>query len=185
MLAKRGLPLLGSVEAYHGVFGFPVIDYYRRLGFDFGKEPFDEIAIEFIGIYHGADCSASLFPGAEQLLSNCRQQGIRQVILSASEKSNLMSQVGPLGISQYFDEVLGISDIYAKSKISLGREYINMAKPQNAVLVGDTAHDKETADALGVGCILVARGHQSKQSLLSCGAPVVDRLGDVRQFINV
>jgi len=48
------------------------------------------------------------------------------------------------------------------------------------VLIGDTIHDKEAADALGVECILVANCHQSKNALLSINAVVVDSLADVK-----
>jgi len=32
LLERYDLPRLGSVEAYRALFGFPIIDYYRRLG---------------------------------------------------------------------------------------------------------------------------------------------------------
>ena len=35
LLRDRGLKTLDSVDDYHKVFGFPIIDYYKRLGFDF------------------------------------------------------------------------------------------------------------------------------------------------------
>ena len=34
MLRQRNLPTLESVDQYQNVFTFPVIDYYRRVGFD-------------------------------------------------------------------------------------------------------------------------------------------------------
>ena len=41
LLDEYGLPRLQGREQYHGVFGFPVSEYYRRLGFDFDKVPFE------------------------------------------------------------------------------------------------------------------------------------------------
>ena len=184
MLKKRGLPVLGSVEAYRGAFGFPVIDYYRRVGFDFQKEPFEKLAAEYIELYHDEKNGASLFPHARAILAAFRDSGVRQIVLSASKLQNLISQIEPFGIGSFFDETLGIADIYATGKIELGKAYIQRTRPKRAVLIGDTIHDKETADALCADCILVACGHQSKETLLACGAPVVDRLSDIKNLLK-
>lgn len=184
MLKKRGLPTLDSIEAYHGVFGFPIIEYYRRVGFDFDKEPFAKLAVEYIELYHDKSCDALLFPDVRDILTYFLNKGIRQIILSASELKNLLSQMAPFGIDSFFDETLGISDIYAAGKIDMGKAYMERARPERAVLIGDTVHDKETADALGIDCILVANGHQGKKDLLSVGAAVIDSLTDVKNYIK-
>lgn len=183
MLKKRGIPVLDSVESYHRVFGFPVIDYYKRVGFDFEREPFETLAEEYIDLYYSKDSSAVLFHDAKEILSELQLKGMHQIVLSASETKNLLSQIKPLGIDMYFDEMLGISDIFATSKINIGKAYIQRTKPGKAVMIGDTMHDKEVADALGIECILVAKGHQSKEALLSCGAIVADNLADVRSLL--
>jgi len=183
MLQKRGLPTLDSVEAYHNVFGFPVIDYYRRVGFDFDKEPFETLAIEFIEMYHDKNSDVTLFPNAKEILDEIRQNNIPQIILSASELGNLQEQMRPFCIDKYFDEILGIPDIYATSKIDLGKAYIKRTRPQKAVLIGDTTHDKEVADVLGIDCILIANGHQSKKTLLSTNAVVVDNIIDIKNVL--
>jgi phosphoglycolate phosphatase len=184
MLRKRGLPTLESIDAYHKVFGFPVKEYYRRVGFDFETEAFETLAAEYIALYHRNDNNVALYPEVRTILSEFQFRGIHQIILSASEHKNLMSQIEPFGIEHYFDEILGISDIFATSKIDMGKEYIQRVMPKRAVLIGDTLHDKEVADALGVDCILVANGHQSKETLLSCEVTVIDRLPDIVKFIE-
>jgi phosphoglycolate phosphatase len=84
-------------------------------------------------------------------------------------------------IEQYLDDVIGISNIYAESKVSVGREYITRSgiDTGKTVLIGDTVHDYEVAQALGVDCILIANGHQSKHRLLECGGPVLDDIINV------
>lgn len=47
------------------------------------------------------------------------------------------------------------------------------------LLIGDTLHDAEAAEAMHVDCVLVAHSHQSKQRLKQSGAPVVDSLRDL------
>ncbi|MCX6282944.1 MAG: hypothetical protein NTW31_01715 [Bacteroidetes bacterium] len=47
MLEKRGLEKV-SLDFYRSVFTFPVRDYYEKLGYDFEKEPFEEVGMEFM-----------------------------------------------------------------------------------------------------------------------------------------
>ena len=51
LLAKYGLPELKTRERYYEVFGFPIIDYYRRIGFDFEKTDYSILANEWVEIY--------------------------------------------------------------------------------------------------------------------------------------
>lgn len=183
MLGKRGLATLDTKEAYHAVFGFPVREYYRRVGFDFEKEPFEALAAEYNALYHSEESSACLFPEARGVLASFHQAGIHQIVLSASEQESLKSQIKPFDLERFLDELLGISNIYAASKIDVGKDYIERVKPEKAVLVGDTIHDKEVADALGVDCILVANGHQSREKLMKTDTMVIGCLMRVKALI--
>lgn len=182
LLKKRGLPPIEDIGAYREVFGFPVIDYYRRVGFDFDMEPFETAAAEYIGIYHSDESRFRLFEGAAEILASAKEMGLRQVMLSASEINNLRLQTKLFDIEQYFDDILGISDIYAGSKIEIGLNYImrNNIDKTKTVIIGDTVHDHQTAEALGADCILIASGHQPKNKLLECGAAVLDSINDVK-----
>lgn len=46
-------------------------------------------------------------------------------------------------------------------------------------MIGDTLHDGEVARAMGVECVLVARGHQSKDVLCQSGLMVYDDIREV------
>jgi len=174
MLATRGLKTLDSIAEYHTVFTFPVIDYYRNVGFDFEKEPFEALAVEFMDLYLSGDSACELFPGTKSVLSELRQMGVRQVMLSASKQDVLEKQVSRYDIADYFDELLGISDIQANSKLEIAGDFAARENLRKAVLIGDSKHDFEVAQALGIDCILIPNGHQSKETLLSCGVPVLD-----------
>ncbi|MCL2662233.1 MAG: HAD hydrolase-like protein [Oscillospiraceae bacterium] len=185
MLSKRGLKTVAGVREYHAVFCFPVIDYYRKVGFDFNKEPFEVLAAEFIEKYHSNDRNrCTLFAGASEILSEINDLGIPQVILSASKMNLLEIQIDYFDIKGNFVELLGLSDFYAASKINVGLDYIKRQNITHAVLIGDTKHDYEAAEALGIDCILIPNGHQSRETLLSCGVPVLNSIMDVPGFIT-
>ena len=50
-------------------------------------------------------------------------------------------------------------------------------------MVGDTVHDFEVAQNIGCDCILVARGHNSKERLLSTGAVVLDSIEELKRMV--
>ena len=178
LLTDRNLPSIKDIDAYRSIFGFPVIDYYRRAGFDFAKEPFEVPAKEYIRLYHSDAGRFRLFDGASEALAAANKMGLRQVILSASEQNNLRSQVCLFDIERYLDDILGVSDIYAESKLSIGKSYIDGISGK-AVLIGDTVHDYEVASALGADCILISNGHQRKHTLIECGVPVLNDITEV------
>ena len=85
----------------------------------------------------------------------------------------------------YFDRLLGLGDIYAKSKVEIGLAYLkeNGFDPARAVMIGDSVHDYEVAQALGVRCVLQSGGHQPPEKLREMGAPVVKGLREAAALI--
>lgn len=182
MLSKRGLPTIDSVEEYHRVFRFPVKEYYRDAGFDFDKEPYEELAVEWVNLFVSGENSLTLCPGFTQVHSTLAQNGIRQIILSSSEKEMLLRHLRILGMDNGFDHVIGLDNIYAGGKAETAKRLFG-ENQSDAVMIGDTPHDAETARAMGADCILYSGGHAGRDSLLATGMPVVDDLRDVLPMI--
>lgn len=179
LLTRHGLNKLKSIEEYRKIFCFPIIDYYRKLGFDFNKNPYSELAVEWVSIYNENVYKAKLYDGIIRLLNEINKSKSPQLILSATELKMLKGQLKSFGISEYFDMVLGTGDIYAYSKEEIAINWANIVKPKKALLIGDTTHDKTVADAAGFDCILVANGHEDKQRLIETNATVVDSVNDI------
>ena len=114
-----------------------------------------------------------------------RAAGLRQVILSASPVPTLTRQAGERHVTGYFDRLLGLGDIYAKSKVELGQRFMQEEgiDPARAVMIGDSVHDFEVAQAMGTACVLQCSGHQNRQTLAATGAPVVEGLREAAQLI--
>ena len=164
LLSERGLPILSSKNDYYKVFGFPIVEYYRRLGFDFNKEPYEEIAPLWVSLYLENVKKAEMFSDVEMTLNQFRQSGVCQVIISATEQEMLKGQLKDLHIDGFFDDVLGLDNIHAGSKLEIAKEW-REKHDGRAIFIGDTDHDAEVAKMLGAECFLIARGHQSKEYL--------------------
>lgn len=166
-------------KEYRDVFGFPVIDYYKRVGFDFDKLDWYEVGREFQDYYKEHIDEPKLFEGVIEVLEANRKKGLRNIVLSASRTDILIEHLKKLGIYYYFDEILGITDIYADSKIHIARDFIRDKNPGDYIYLGDSEHDFEVAEAMGVKCILVSYGHVSRERLEKCGVRVID---DIKEF---
>lgn len=184
MLSERGLKIISNKEEYREVFKFPIISYYRDLGFDFESEPYEVLAPIWVELYNQNSKQSSLCPQARLLLEDFKKKNIPQILLSATERNMLLGQIAELEISEYFEDVLGLDNIHAYSKKDIAIEWL--AKQDNIVplFIGDTEHDAQVARAVGADCILVAQGHQSKNTLLKCGYPVYNDLGEVMEMLD-
>lgn len=180
MLTVRNLPKL-TLSKYRQVFTFPVINYYKEVGFNFAVEEWEPVAMEFINLYFKALPSCGLTPFATQTLEIFKAKGYRQAIISAMEHDALIKSVSALGIFSYFDFIGGISDHYGGGKIENARNYFTKVglNPEKITLIGDTLHDAEVAAELQCKCILVATGHQSFQRLRESGLPVITDLSEI------
>ena len=168
LLRVHGLSPIASVEAYREIFGFPIIDYYRRMGFDFEKTPYSELAVEWVDYYLEASREATVYPEAIALLEALRARGLSQILLSATEERMLQNQLASLGLSNAFDEVIGQDNIHAYGKEALGRAWRARNPEAEVLFLGDTEHDAAVAAEMGADCILLSCGHQSSARLKAC-----------------
>lgn len=179
VLTEFGLPTLDGTAAYQRVFRFPIVDYYADLGFDVRPGGnFDAAARRFITVYHERSLACDLYAGAIETLGVLQRTGVRQVVISASEQGNLDAQMRPFALDRWLAGAQGIGDIYARSKQHLVDDYLRAhnADPRTVVMVGDSEHDHEIADAAGVRCVLYSRGHHARDHLEGLGAAVIDDL---------
>ena len=169
-----------SREEYLKLFTFPVKHYYELVGFDWNVNPYEEVGQYWFNWYRELRNEYRVFDGVEEILEENHRKGLENILLSASSLVELKKQLDELGIAQYFDEVLGIDNIYAGSKIDIALKWIADKDPKECLMIGDTLHDLETAMAMGIDCVLVANGHQDRETLEEHYDKVVDDIREVR-----
>jgi phosphoglycolate phosphatase len=180
MLKKRGHTPL-TIESYRETFKIPVKDYYEEIGFNFLKEPFEVVGKIWIDEYEKRKFEFDLYDGIVDVLDEINQLGIGQSILSAYSQHTLDEIVDHFSLRKYFTHIVGLDNIYATSKLHLGKNLMQRLGngKKETVLIGDTKHDYEVAMEIGADSILVANGHQSKKKLSLLGVPV---LNDLREL---
>ena len=180
MLIKRNVRPV-TLDEYYGIFGFPVVDYYRRAGFDLVSETFESVSEDYISAYGAVAPYLTLRDGARELVQRLCDSGCRQFILSASRKAVLTAALDRYGLTELFEDVFGLEDDYAYGKRELGIDAMRTLSldPAETVMVGDTLHDADVADAMGIRCILVCGGHHSFERLSARHSNVCADLDEV------
>lgn len=165
---EQGLPPL-TRERYREVFRFPIKDYYADLGFDFTRTTYEAMTEKFIARYHARAMECGLFPGTVEMLTALRDQKKGASVLSAANEGALKELLENYRLSHFFDHIYGLDDHYAVSKVARGQlliEKLNIEK-ERILMIGDTDHDVEVAEAMGIDILLLGDGHQHPDRLLA------------------
>ncbi|MBN1765978.1 MAG: HAD family hydrolase [Sedimentisphaerales bacterium] len=182
----RGLELI-SLESYRELFDFPAIDFYRRMGFNFQKESFEELARDYMARYTGRLERFRLQQGARKVLEKLASAGLTHSVLSAYQQKPLDEAIDYFNLRNYFIGIIGLNDYYAYSKVEHGRQWLSQLHYQRheILFIGDTLHDFEVAQAMGVDCLLLACGHQPRDRLQTCPAAILETISEVPQWLAI
>ena len=180
MLARRGSPAIG-MEFYRDNFAFPVRPFYESIGVALENEDWDALAREYHDIYGGKPKALNV--GALAALDRVRSAGVGQSIISALRQDLLERDTAAFGVAGYMDFLYGVDNLDGLSKTDRARELVSRIRAANAgsdvefVLIGDSLHDKDVADAVGAGCVLCGEGSHAAWRLRRV-APTGDTLAD-------
>jgi len=176
---------LATVERYQKAFSFPVINFYRELGFDFQRESFDKIADEYIESYSRRWKNCQLHAGALDILRFIDERQITQSVLSAYQQERLEEAVDYFGLRRFFVKLIGLNDHYAAGKTENGKHWVNELHyaASEILFIGDTRHDYEVAQTMEVDCVLMTFGHNSPGQLANCPVQLLDSLEQLRNFL--
>ena len=174
MLREQHRPEI-TLEEYRNAMDTPILRFY-----DMKATDFNWITERFQSYYENHKDQLRLHEGVEGLLEYCRQKGCHQIILSSSATRIIQFYAKLFGVADYFEAVLGADDLLAAGKIERAVGYFEQNKIPKAetVMIGDSVHDFDVSQALGIDCILMSGGHQDLQSLQSCGCPVITSFQD-------
>ena len=180
MLIKRSLHGL-SADRYAEIFDFPVKDYYQRAGWDFNLTSFETLSDEFIGEYERRKLECTVRPEGLAVLEALHSAGVPQSIVSAYKQVSLVSLITHYQINKWLVGMRGLDNHHAAGKLEVGRRWVAELdlNPAEILLVGDTLHDHEMAIDLGIDCVLLPSGHQSRTRLLTSGALLLNSLSEL------
>lgn len=186
ILAEEELPPVLDKEVYRQHFQFPVIEYYKKVGFDFDKTPFPVLAQAYMDYYQPHSLHCSLHQDVERVLQTVKEMGYTQYLLSASDLHFLKEQLAVYTIAPYFADIRGLDNIHAHSKAELAKCFVREKglPPTQVLFIGDSVHDSEVANYAGCHCLLIANGHEHEQKLQETGCPVLKNMQEFLQYLT-
>lgn len=185
VLAGLGLPELPDRDTYRAVFGFPIRDFYARLGVDVDSGgQFEAAARAYLSAYEATVVRARLQRGAREVLESLSLLGLEQVLISATPAPSLSRQLEPHGLGPLLRDVRGGSDDLAPSKAHVVSGWVASVEHQRAdiVMVGDTDYDRDIAESLGLRFVGFDGGHQATAP--DAEHPVIGDLGELVSLLG-
>ncbi|MCH3942431.1 MAG: HAD-IA family hydrolase [Atopobiaceae bacterium] len=186
-LASHGLPALGT-ERVRAIVGNGIrnlIETAVPAGTD--RETTDAVFAEFKS-YYAEHCQDATRPydGIEELLASIRDAGVRTALVSNKADFAVQKLVAHF-LPGLFDVVVGERE-GVRRKPAPDALYAVLAQlgheRSQAVYVGDSEVDIETARNAGVDCLVVGWGYRSEEFLEARGARViVGQPGDLKGYI--
>lgn len=175
-----------ALEDYQERFKIPVSDFYVSHGFDFSKFDFDKISNYYVEQYNNRRFTCSIHDGVEDVMQWLKSGGISQSILSAYEQNYLRECVQHFELEKYMENIFGLDNILAGSKEKLAKSLAERigARRGEILMIGDTEHDKEAADAMGADCVFVAKGHNSADRLKKLGVPLFESHWELLEYLK-
>ena len=185
VLKRHNLPQVND-KKYLNLFIFPVIEYYKKLGFDFEINSFEKVGTEFIYEYTKLQFQPKLHHGVKKLLKEVLSKGITQSLLSAATNEMLESLMNYHNLHKYFTKIKGQNNHYAYGKIEAGKALMKDLKfnPDEVLFVGDTIHDSEVANEIGVHCALISHGHTHHERLKKLNGTVFHSMPEFNAWLN-
>lgn len=183
MLERKGRQPI-TLDDYYTYVETPIIGFYCHI-LPPDELDFQDISRQFHSDYARHINKTGLAEGAYELLHKLKAMGVHQYIITANILSEAEELIEKFGISACFDKILGAENTLAESKIDRAKAFfkeLNISR-NDAILIGDTLHDLETANALGIDCVLVSYGHQGRRLLEEHNAFTVNSLKDVEKIL--
>ena len=174
-----------TLDDYYNYVETPIIGFYRHI-LPPEELNFEEISRDFHTDYAKKINETALANGAYELLHSLKAQGVHQYIVTANIITEAKELISKFGIDDCIDVIIGADNTLAESKTQKARKLFDSLdiNRNDALFIGDTLHDLETANALGIDCILVSYGHQGRRLLEEHNAYVVDSISEIEDIIN-
>mgnify|MGYP002511802949 FL=1 len=130
-------------------------------------------ALESATIYRNrqaekAEDLVKLFPGTVEMLQAVKDAGYKVCVVTSRTRETTLYYMNQFGIAHYFDDLVSCDDTTIHKPnpepALMGLDKVN-AKPEEAVMVGDSPYDMLCANNAGVKTVLVewrAKGNEDK-----------------------
>ncbi len=180
MLDARGLQKT-DIDIYKRTLTMPLTEYYKTVGIY--CDDIVSLSLEFRACCDKHPEKAKIADGVREVIEAAKNAGITNVLMSSLYHPHLLAEVEKYGISDMFDDIIGLPDRNLGSKKSNALMYIKKHKldAKNILFIGDLISDAQMAQDIGSEAILISNGHMSFDR---CKAQTENTYDNIKEVIG-
>lgn len=143
----------------------------------------EELRLLFVEIYHGTWRNGTVvYPGVMEMLKGLAEKGYLLSVLSNKPHEVTVPLVEALFEGIPFSHVMGNSNEFPRKPNPAALLHIASLwgmSPQEVTMIGDSAHDGNTAVNAGTKLVLVGWGYSPRSAIEAFGVPICDSASDL------
>lgn len=132
------------------------------------------------------DAETTLFPGAAEMIRELHGTGFMLAVATGKSRRGLDRALQETGLGDFFHTTRCADEGFSKPHPGMLKAVMDtLATPRAAtVMIGDTTHDLEMANAAGVAAVAVTYGAHERAALTACKPlAMVDELQGLRGWL--
>ena len=183
--AELGLPIPSRERARY-VIGLGLADALAYVLPELPAADYPKVLDHFRVHFLRRDAGTTLFPGAADMIRELHATGFMLAVATGKSRRGLDRALHETGLKDFFHATRCADEGFSKPHPGMLEAVMGaLATPPAAtVMIGDTTHDLEMANAAGVAAVAVTYGAHERAALTACKPLViVDELRGLRSWI--
>ena len=167
--ADLGLPVPDDTTASH-VIGLGLHEALARAVPSLAPERIPEYSARYRVHYFAREAQLVLFPGARELLAELRAAGVLLAIATGKSQRGLQRALAGAGLDGEFAATRCADQTHPKPHPAMLLELTDelMVAPERTLMVGDTTHDLQMAEAANAAAVGLTQGAHPYDQLAAC-----------------
>jgi len=167
--ADLGLPVPDDTTASH-VIGLGLHEALARAVPSLAPERIPEYSARYRVHYFAREAQLVLFPGARELLAELRAAGVLLAIATGKSQRGLQRALAGAGLNGEFAATRCADQTHPKPHPAMLLELTDelMVAPERTLMVGDTTHDLQMAEAANAAAVGLTQGAHPYDQLAAC-----------------
>jgi len=183
--AEVGVPVPGDRQARY-VIGLGLTDALAYAVPDLAPEGYPRLLEAYRRHFLLRDRGTTLFEGAAEMIRELRDHGFMLAVATGKSRRGLDRALEETGLAGCFDTTRCADEGFSKPHPGMLHAVMDTlaAAPSATLMIGDTTHDLDMAEAAGVASVAVTYGAH-EMTALSARRPLamVDDLQDLREWL--
>jgi phosphoglycolate phosphatase len=183
--ADLGLPVPDDATASH-VIGLGLHEALARAVPTLPPERIPEYSARYRVHFFAREAELVLFPGARELIADLRGAGVLLGIATGKSQRGLQRALEQAGLGSEFAATRCADQTHPKPHPAMLLELADelLVAPQRTLMVGDTSHDLQMAEAANASAVGLTTGAHPQEQLAACRPlALFDSLTDLHRWL--